>query len=61
MRGQCVDKHGRSSRISLQGTYTPTHFAVNWHFNYNLGAVGLPLSGSLEASRISATCPAGAK
>lgn len=61
MRGECVDKHGKRSRIALEGTYTPTHFSVNWHFNYKLGAVGLPLSGSLEARRISATCPAGTK
>jgi hypothetical protein len=55
MQGECVDKKGRRAPIRAQGTYTPESFRLN----INLRTTnGIPLSGVMNAQRVSAVCPA---
>ena len=57
MQGACVDKKGRRAPIRAQGTYTPDSFKLNIKLTTTNG---IPLSGTMNAKRLSAECPAGA-
>ncbi len=59
--GECVSKHDQHYKISVAGTYDPTHFTLKGHIQGTL--LGLPLTSpiSIEAKWIGAECPAGAK
>lgn len=57
MQGACVDKKGRRAPIRATGTYTPENFKLNVRLTTTNG---IPLSGVMNAQRLSAQCPAGA-
>jgi hypothetical protein len=58
--GECVNKHDEHYKISVAGTYAPTHFNLKGHIQGKL--LGLPLSSpiSIDARWLGAECPAGA-
>ena len=56
MQGACVDKKGRRAPIRATGTYTPENFRLNIRLTTTNG---IPLSGVMNAERVSAQCPAG--
>jgi len=55
MQGACVDRKGRRAPIRATGTYTPESFRLNVRLTTTNG---IPLSGVMNAQRISAQCPA---
>lgn len=57
MQGACVDKKGRRAPIRATGTYAPENFRLNIRLTTTNG---IPLSGVMNASRLSAQCPVGA-
>lgn len=61
MVGSCVDHKGRRSEVAIHGAYSPTEFNVRWSFHPRVAGLSIPLSGTMQAHRLSATCPAGAK
>ena len=61
LSGTCVDKKNRRLDASVQGTYTPTEFHLTGSFRYHLLGIPIPGTAALDARRLGATCPAGAK
>lgn len=56
-RGQCVDKHGTTFEVTMHGTYSPEAF----HLDARFALPNVPMlggSGSIEAHRLGADCPA---
>lgn len=60
LKGECVDKRGRTVEIEGSGRYEPTRFTLTADIDTRLA--GLPISGRArtEAVRISDICPKGA-
>lgn len=56
LKGTWTDKKGRVAPVTAKGSYTPESFriAVN-----GKTVNGLPMAATLNAKRVSATCPAG--
>jgi len=55
--GTWVDRKSRTAKVKADGTYTPTTVKMK----ANVRTIhGLGVSGSINAKRISGTCPAGA-
>ena len=58
LKGVWIDKKNREAPVKGKGTYTPEAFKLD----VNVTTIhGLPLSGVMEAKRLSATCPATAE
>lgn len=53
--GTCVDKRGRTAPMNAQGTYTPTNFNLKLRVRT---INGIPMSGSMNAKWLGASCPA---
>ena len=58
MSGDCVDSSGIPAKVAMQGTYTETSFSVNARVRLVIGGLGIPVSASTDAHRLSADCPA---
>ena len=55
LKGTWTDKKGRVAPVTAKGSYTPEAFRMN----VNLKTVnGIPMTATLSARRLSATCPA---
>jgi Protein of unknown function (DUF3617) len=61
MTGQCVDSSGISGKVVIDGDYGPEAFKLAGHLTVNMLGLKLPIDTSIDAHRISADCPAGAK
>jgi hypothetical protein len=61
MAGECVDSSGIRGKITIQGTYAPDAFRLNGRLLVSLGGLQIPVNTSIDAHRLSAECPAGAK
>jgi hypothetical protein len=55
LKGTWTDKKGRVAPITAKGSYTPESFRLNAN---GKTVNGIPMVATLEAKRISATCPA---
>jgi hypothetical protein len=60
MQGHCVDNNGLTSKIKVEGAYTPTSFNLKGHLQMIIGGLTVPVEASTDAHRISAACPADA-
>ncbi len=56
--GVCVSKHGTRYPVRWAGTYDPEHFQLQGTASPNLIGLSIPVSASISARRIAATCPA---
>jgi hypothetical protein len=61
MEGECVDNNGLRSKIKIDGVYAPESFTLNGHLQVQLGGLGIPVSTSIDAHRLSGECPVGMK
>jgi hypothetical protein len=61
MDGECVDNNGLRSKITVSGSYSATSFNLKGHLKVILGGLPIPVETSIDATRISAECPADAK
>ena len=61
MEGECVDNNGLRSKVKIDGTYAAERFTLNGHLQVVLGSLRIPVDTSIDAHRLSADCPAGAK
>ncbi|HUO23151.1 MAG TPA: DUF3617 family protein [Caulobacteraceae bacterium] len=57
MTGDCVDSSGIPAKVAIEGVYTPTSFTMNGRIRIVIGGLGIPVSASTDAHRISAECP----
>jgi hypothetical protein len=57
LKGVWIDKKGRTAPVTAKGGYRPDAFNLDIRIRTT---GGIPLSGTMNARRISATCPAGA-
>ena len=60
MAGECEDSNGFHSKIKIDGTYGREAFKLN-SLQVVIGGLGIPVSTSIDAHRISGECPAGMK
>lgn len=61
MTGQCVDSSGIRGKVVIDGDYAPEAFKLNGRVQVSLGGLNIPVNTSIDAHRLSAECPAGAK
>jgi len=61
MTGQCVDSSGIRGKVVIDGDYAPEAFKLNGRVQIALGGLQIPVNTSIDAHRLSADCPAGAK
>jgi hypothetical protein len=61
LAGRCVDNNGLPSKVTVEGTYSPTSFSLKGRLQITIGGLGIPVETSIDATRISAECPADAK
>ena len=61
MAGECEDSNGFHSKIKIDGTYGREAFKLNGRLQVVIGGLGIPVSTSIDAHRISGECPAGMK
>jgi hypothetical protein len=57
LKGVWIDKKGRTAPVTAKGGYGPTNFNLDIRIRTT---GGIPLAGTMNARRISASCPAGA-
>ncbi|WP_165190464.1 DUF3617 domain-containing protein [Caulobacter soli] len=55
LKGTWTDKKGRVAPVTAKGSYTPESFTIAVN-GKTVG--GMPMAATLEAKRVSATCPA---
>ena len=56
--GVCVSKHGSRYPVRWEGDYAPEHFELHGTASPSLAGLSIPVSATIEARRLSATCPA---
>lgn len=61
MTGECVDSSGIRGKVVIDGDYAPEAFKLSGQVRISLGGLNIPVNTSIDAHRISAECPAGAK
>ena len=61
MTGECVDSSGIRGKVVIDGDYAPEAFKLNGQVRVSLGGLNIPVNTSIDAHRLSAECPAGAK
>jgi hypothetical protein len=61
MTGQCTDSSGIKGAVVIDGDYSPEAFRLSGRITVSLGALKIPVDTSIDAHRLSAECPAGAK
>ena len=61
MTGECVDSSGIRGKVVIDGDYAPEAFKLNGQVRVSLGGINIPVNTSIDAHRLSAECPAGAK
>jgi hypothetical protein len=61
MTGQCVDSSGIRGRVVIDGDYSPEAFKLSGRVQVSLAGLNIPVNTSIDAHRLSAECPAGAK
>jgi len=61
MTGECVDSSGLRGKVVIDGDYAPESFKLNGRVNVVLAGLNIPVNTSIDAHRLSAECPAGAK
>ncbi len=61
LEGECVDNNGLRSKVKVEGDYGATSFNLKGHLHVVIGMLPIPVETSIEAHRLSAACPAGAK
>ena len=61
MTGECVDSSGIHGKVVIDGDYAPEAFKLNGRVQIALGGLQIPVNTSIDAHRLSADCPAGAK
>jgi hypothetical protein len=61
MTGECVDSSGIRGKVTVDGDYAPEAFKLNGKLIVTLLGLKIPVDTSIDAHRISAECPAGAK
>ena len=61
MTGQCVDSSGIRGKVVIDGDYAPEAFKLSGRVQVSLGGLNIPVNTSIDAHRLSAECPAGAK
>lgn len=57
--GVCVSKHGNRYPVRWSGTYDAEHFKLNGTAMPNVIGISIPVSASITARRVAATCPEG--
>ena len=55
--GVCVSKHGSKYPVEWSGTYAPERFDLHGTVRPNLAGLSIPVSATISAHRLSATCP----
>ena len=55
--GTCVSKHGNKYPVSWTGTYAAERFDLHGTVSPNIVGLSLPVSATIAARRIAATCP----
>lgn len=58
LKGTWTDKKGRVAPVTAKGDYTAEHFTLDVKMKT---INGIPLAGVMDAKRVGATCPVGAK
>lgn len=61
MTGECVDSSGIRGKVVIDGDYAREAFKLNGRIQISLGGLQIPVNTSIDAHRLSAECPAGAK
>jgi hypothetical protein len=61
MTGECVDSSGIRGKVVIDGDYGPEAFRLNGKLLVTLLGLRIPIDTSIDAHRLSAECPAGAK
>lgn len=61
MTGECVDSSGIRGKVVIDGDYAPEAFRLNGKVQVNFAGLQIPVATSIDAHRLSAECPAGAK
>jgi hypothetical protein len=61
MTGECVDSSGIRGRVVIDGDYAPEAFRLVGRVQVSLAGLNIPIDTSIDAHRLSAECPAGAK
>jgi hypothetical protein len=57
MVGDCVDHSGIPATVAVHGVYTDTSFTMTGRLRIVIGGLGIPVSASTDAHRVSAECP----
>ena len=61
MTGECTDSSGIRGKVVIDGDYAPEAFKLSGQVRVSLGGINIPVNTSIDAHRLSAECPAGAK
>jgi hypothetical protein len=61
MTGECVDSSGIRGKVVIDGDYGPEAFKLSGRVRISLAGLNIPVDTSIDAHRLSADCPAGAK
>jgi hypothetical protein len=61
MTGECTDSSGIRGKVTIDGQYAPEAFRLNGKLIVTLLGLRIPVDTSIDAHRLSADCPVGAK